>query len=595
MDFRVPSSSSSLSVSPPRSEDKVINDGFNDARLRSTSPPPAPGPYTPATAAASPRAPLSDGGESGLGCELQSRYEALQRDLQAKFDRVQAEYHQLEAHLRAEYREKEANLQSALREQEAASRKAMEERERVWNAKEEDLKQVHRALEVQNSLMQEQLQATHMREKEVEARERELAARPGRREEVSLSALEQKLRDKERAIEEREVTVVRLERQMKGMQRLRQAVMHDVGVSVHPNCADKGEQATPEHESISTSCDGDTPLRSLVSREKAAEDKECHANALWASAKRREGMLREWEATLRQRETSMASMGAEEARQRSHIEQLEQAVAQREREVVRCERRSHEVASEQRAAAVALKKAAEACLTRLSEMNEERLVRCLHARERRTLLRTTTVSDDEMKDRVATLAALEKELEEMRESMHRKAESVNLIVAQALESNSRQMSPTRGVDPHSHHEADLRARENVVSDKEARWHSFLARETSDHRSLEAQRFGIAEQLLEVDRRMAALRDKEGALAAEAQRIRDREVAAKRMEEEAARVLGRLEEMHSLRKAVEARVLDAEVKEAHVKKMEQSLDDEAKRLCRRWDVLRAKEKRLEKCL
>eukprot|EP01059_Diplonema_ambulator_P020028 TRINITY_DN33719_c0_g1_i1.p1 TRINITY_DN33719_c0_g1~~TRINITY_DN33719_c0_g1_i1.p1 ORF type:complete len:638 (+),score=267.37 TRINITY_DN33719_c0_g1_i1:85-1998(+) len=559
---------------------------FDCVRQTSTTPPPAPGPYNPLPGGLGyggvnspktferhpPPPPIPHDTEAPSERE---RYELLQAELKEKFIKVQHEYADLEANLKADYAAHEAKLNNLLEEQKRESQDLLLQKEKEWYQKDEELRQLHKMMALQQQLMEEQLESIKAKERELHAKEAEMKARleeqrysPRRvrldqeatllHEKVAqIEALEQRLIDKEKTFKDREITIARLEKQNVGFKRMQRAVQSTIGTSTDVATADRHAQCT------ATTCDASTcteeedgwvnDVSKITLREREAEDRYSHAEAMWTSAKRREAMLKDWEEKLQEKETIVMQKECEYG----HIEQTHERVLGMTEILV---------------------KAAAAAESKLVDELDERLTRRLHAREKQVLMRTQ-VTQQSIKEDQAALELWEKELEGVRTMLHEKAQQIK----QVLGVSTAEVVFTS--------EEDLKAREAAMREKETRWAAFLRREI-EHRSLEAQRFDLGERVKEVSRRERELDGRQMKLNEEKVRVSTREVEAKRIEDEAARVIQRLDTVHGLRTKAETEMREVKEKEALNEIKSQQIEKEYAKMRQRWDLLREKEKRFE---
>eukprot|EP00659_Diplonema_papillatum_P015657 gene15657-23901_t len=548
--------------------------------------------HSPPTQGMPPQAPASPLKTAELGeraarfeaREEKMKYVALQADLKRKFEKIQDEYRGLEAELRADCAERVIRAM-------AGGETGTADHAR----KDAELRQLHRMLETQHNLMQEQLRSVEQREADLAAKEAALLRTddPPPLDDPSApspSDRERQLEIRERTVADRELTAARLERQLRGLQRMRKAAAADAACQA-------GGAAAAADAAAQTEDEGGVDLQGAAERHEAAAQQLGHAEAMWAAAQRKEKMLGDWEEGLAEREKEVISA----VEGRKYLKE----------------------------AAVALMQAACLAESRVTNELDERLVRRLHQRERLTLLRSEDAAAQSLAEQKKALESWEHELELSRTNLHQTALLVrNKVLQLTPDGNDPTLRhllgrfddfPDRGgsaatgismegslalvsaknpgdrvaeVKYTPALEEELRAREQALLDREAQWSVFLNREVHAHGSLEAQRFDANERLREVERREAEMEEKQRRLNEDVVRVGEREIAAQRAEDEAAKVLARLDNLHCQRQRVEQREKRAEGEAAAVAAKARQVQRERDRLEERGQLLRDREKRLE---
>ena len=509
--------------------------------------------------------------ESSDSSSEKEKYENLKQELRQKFAEVTDEYKQLEDKLRSENRTLEEKMRSETHQ---------------WEEKDLELKKVHKMLDLQSQLMQEQLESVRTREEEVKNKEEQLATTKGDFEsrESALSEIEQKHSERERAVQCREVTVARLAKQNDGLMRLKKASTREISTETDQQppplppqplskpgrstatqtAPDVKNQTTSMDENIlmeqTTSLHSSISLRKLQQLAEEAQGKSEHATAMWTTIKRKEGMLKEWEATLRGKESAVA--------------EAEKRIAE-----------STKVIQDINELSEVLVKAANAAESKLLDELDERLSRRLHHRERKVLMRDTSLASPQaIADQISALEAWEHELESIRTSLHQNSLQVKRILSNIIPNIITTTPPCS--------EDELRARETAMRDKETRWSTFLRREI-EHRSLEAQRFDVLERLKDVCTKEEEMSSLQVRLNEEMVAVSSREVAVRRIEDEAARVLSRMDKISGMRIEIEKRESLTVEAEASNRQRTLHLEREFDRLRQRHELLREKEKSFEK--
>ena len=639
-----------------------------DAELelgRSSPPVPVSATQEPAAAAAAVAAAAlhraaavaGGGGGGGVaaaadgGSGAQRDYDRLQRELKEKFAILQREYADREAAMRQDFMDKVQTLQEALSNQEAQHKAAAGDRAAEWARKEADMRQLHEVVTVQQTLMEEQLQALKRREESA----LRLEGKQGdalRAREAELAALEQALADKERSVQEREMTAAHMEKQQAGLQRLLQkasfmtvaAVNTDLSFAAQTtDCLARNEEAgfsrcvgtdnaatcaafaargvlaeaaaqTCAGE-LDEGCDGDLAAMRAMAAELDA--KKSRAEAMWTSARRREQMLGEWEARLAAREEQ--SRGAGE-----HLQRLGEL-------------------AERLAVAV---KAAE---VKLLDQYEECLARKMHRKEKASLMypsqrAAAAAAAGELQNFASTssrglvcagggagggggslgfdqqqrceeLALWEREMLSLRDSLHemcilvknalhaRPGPSVDgaaapgsptsaSAVAAAAAAAATTAPPPLGGGAATlllSSEQEVRARALALQDKEARFDEFLRKEV-DTRSLEAQKFEAAERQRALNRQERELEDRQQAVNESVVRVSQREVKARQLEQEASKVITRLDASHRMKAALERKQDEIRTAEAVVAQRSHQAEREFDKMRQRWELLRDRERR-----
>ena len=544
------------------SNNSAPSSSFASNRGSESSPPPPPPPPPAPPVAQTQRTTQQD-------------YESLQRSLKAKFDKVQAEYELREAGL----------IQSVA--EVTAERDALRGKQKAWGKKDADMKSLHEVIAVQQALMEEQLESLRRREENAAKLEAKLDETHSRREE-DLTKGENTLAAREKALQHREITAARLEKQHQGLQRQNAKKTAACNTTASYSCklrdasgvAKDGTQMVANFSCNTTDdpqfmasfrseigCQADCieldsggSLREFVEKGEAFQQLKQRAESLWTSGKRREAMLDAREAEISAREQNSGALFTKYETLSELSSNLYKAVASAE--------------------------------TKLADLHTQNLSARLHHREKTTLLApadpysTPIISPLFATDKTAELTMYEGELLALRGSLH---EMCVLVKTALRNTEDEDTYPPR--TPLLTTEEELRAENRVLVEKERRFDAFLMREI-ERRSLEAQKFDVSERTRALQRREAELEEKQAGMNETLVKIGQREVQATRLEEEATGIIKRLDITHQHRAAVEQQETRIDSDKIGLEYRAKQIDKQYETMKKRFDLLRERERRFE---